>query len=136
MLKKPAVASSLRRELYQKTPDQLGLPEDAVAQIRQADLRLMVDSERRIAVREEETVLMGYIDRVVLIYDGEELIAADVVDFKTDVLKTTKALDERIEFYRPQLEAYRRALAKVLCLPAERISARMLFADRGVVAVV
>jgi ATP-dependent exoDNAse (exonuclease V) beta subunit len=136
MLKKRAVAASLRRDFYEKSPEQLGLPDEVVNEIRKADLRLTVDTERRFAVREAETLVMGYIDRLVLIYDGGRLIAADVIDFKTDVLKTKQALDERIAFYRPQLEAYRRSLAQTLRLPSDRIAARMLFVERGVAATV
>jgi ATP-dependent helicase/nuclease subunit A len=136
MLQAPATAAALRRESYLASPESLGLPDEVLGRIRRSKLRLAVDREQRIAVRENETILTGHVDRVVQIYDGEELIAADLIDFKTDVLRSKKALAERIKFYQPQIEAYRRALAKMLCLPETHIAARMLFVDRGETAVV
>ena len=59
-------------------------------------------------------------------------VGADVIDFKTDVI-TAEALAERVDHYRPQLEAYRQAVSHLLGLPLEQISIRLVFVALGVV---
>jgi len=53
-----------------------------------------------------------------------------VLDYKTD-RASGPDLSERVEHYRPQLEGYRRALAAITGLGAERIEARLLFLPAG-----
>lgn len=43
-----------------------------------------------------------------------------VVDFKTDHVETAEEIRSRAEHYRPQLEAYSRALEQVLEKPVAR----------------
>jgi ATP-dependent exoDNAse (exonuclease V) beta subunit len=102
-----------------------------------AGLRLEVEREWPFLVREGERILSGQIDRLVLWYDGDRPSAADVIDFKTDRLDpgNLAALADRVEHYRPQLEAYRRALTRLFRLPADRVSARLVFAEPGIVEV-
>jgi ATP-dependent exoDNAse (exonuclease V) beta subunit len=103
----------------------------------QADLRLEVEREWPFLVREGDRILSGQIDRLVVWYDGDRPLAADVIDFKTDRLAADNpaALADRVEHYRPQLEAYRRALARLFRLPADRVSARLAFVELGIVQV-
>jgi len=68
----------------------------------------------------------GSFDRVVLHGKQGAWQHAVVTDFKTDQVKPAE-LEERVEFYRPQLEGYRRVLAKMTGLDPGRIEARMLF---------
>jgi ATP-dependent exoDNAse (exonuclease V) beta subunit len=102
-----------------------------------AGLRLEVQREWPFLVREGGQILSGQIDRLVLWYDGDRPWAADVIDFKTDRLAADNpaALADRVEHYRPQLEAYRRALARLYRLPADRVSARLVFVELGIVQV-
>jgi ATP-dependent exoDNAse (exonuclease V) beta subunit len=97
--------------------------------------RWQVFRERPFAVRDSDAILSGQIDRLVLLYDADQLVAADVVDYKTDALAAgdPQAVAARAEIYRPQLEAYRRAVSKLYRLAPERISARLLFIEPGVV---
>jgi ATP-dependent exoDNAse (exonuclease V) beta subunit len=136
MLQRQGVRESLLQEFYRKTPRKLGLGHSITKEIRSADLRLDVNIGRRFAIQEGATVVAGSMDRVVLIYDANQLVAADLVDFKTDVIPSTQTLNDRVEFYRPQAEAYRRSLTKILKLSSDRIAVRMLFADRGLVKLV
>jgi hypothetical protein len=53
-----------------------------------------------------------------------------VIDFKTDRVRGAEAL-ERAEFYRPQLEAYRRVLGHMTGLDADAIETRLLFLEAG-----
>jgi ATP-dependent exoDNAse (exonuclease V) beta subunit len=90
--------------------------------------------ERPFAVRDANAILNGKIDRLVVLFDGDQIVAADVLDYKTDRLPANdpRAIDARAEIYRPQLEAYRRAVSKLFRLSLERISARLLFVEIGV----
>lgn len=93
-------------------------------------IRLEVWREKSFAVvwkREgAPEVLTGTFDRVVVARDGAgRPVGAEVVDFKTDRLAGEKERKEREEFYRPQLEAYAGAVAKLTGLPPDRVTTRI-----------
>ncbi|MBW3543719.1 MAG: PD-(D/E)XK nuclease family protein, partial [Planctomycetes bacterium] len=115
---------------------QLGEPLKGSDPVRQVHLEVF--TERGFAIREGSRVVKGSIDRLVLMYAGNELLAADIIDFKTDALPAgnDKALDERVEHYRGQLEAYIPAVQQVYGLERDRISARLLMLSDGSVATV
>ncbi len=58
-----------------------------------------------------------------------------MIDFKTDDLAPgdQEALDARVEHYRPQLDAYRRAAGRMAGLAPEQIAARLVFPIVGAV---
>ena len=72
----------------------------------------------------------GSFDRVVLEYGGSDLVGAELIDFKTDSVVGPE-LEERVAFYRPQLEGYRRALAHITGLLEGRIRPSLLFVVPG-----
>jgi ATP-dependent exoDNAse (exonuclease V) beta subunit len=77
-------------------------------------------------------------DRVVLARRGEALLCAEIVDFKTDRLgvadgAAAAALDELVERYRPQMQAYRRALCALTGLAPERVACRLLVLEADAV---
>jgi ATP-dependent exoDNAse (exonuclease V) beta subunit len=92
-------------------------------------------SATSFAIQDGDKILSGAIDRIVLIRRAGQLLAADILDFKTDELPASDsaALATRTDFYRPQLEAYRRAVAKLLRLKPEHIGARIVFLNSGIV---
>lgn len=98
-----------------------------------SSLQLRVQTERSFAIRENDRLLTGSMDRLVLAYDRDRAVFAEVLDFKTDQLAAndTTGLQARVEFYRPQLEAYRRAVGALTGLPATRVGARLLFVTLG-----
>jgi ATP-dependent helicase/nuclease subunit A len=60
-----------------------------------------------------------------------------VVDFKTDRFppdpaEAARALDARTEHYRPQLEAYRRAMAARYGVPTSRVETMLVYLEAGV----
>ena len=100
--------------------------------LREGSLTLSVRSEFPFSVQTEEGLFVGNIDRLVLIKRGKELLAADVIDFKTDrIADGPGVLERKVEAYRPQLEAYRVAVERLFQLPSERILTRLLFLDCG-----
>ena len=96
----------------------------------------MVNRERRFAVREGDVLVSGSLDRLVTwqAADGQ-VLAADVIDFKTDRAGKGRGrasqLDERVEFYRPQMMAYRRALSGSMASRPRRSSAGWSFWSRA-----
>jgi ATP-dependent exoDNAse (exonuclease V) beta subunit len=92
-------------------------------------------NERTFVVRREETILRGTFDRLVVLFDGETPVRADIIDFKSDSLDAADpaAVQAKREHYRPQLEAYRSAVAQLYGLADERITTRLVFVEPGVV---
>ena len=134
MLKRPNVSRLLSRANYAKPLD-LPLPPTVLAELASAPTRLEVHTERRIAMRDGDSILTGNIDRLVLIFHGDKIVAADLIDFKTDKIAPEKGatVENKVDFYLPQLAAYRRAVSKMLRLNESRISARLLFVGPDVV---
>jgi len=84
--------------------------------------------------RADGEVVTGQVDRLVLFRRrGEEApAAAEVLDHKTDDPEGgEEGLREAAERYRPQLEAYRRAVADLRGVPLDRVRARLLFLPAG-----
>ncbi|MGI9517105.1 MAG: UvrD-helicase domain-containing protein, partial [Pirellulaceae bacterium] len=88
-----------------------------------------VQNERPFAVRMGGGVVSGYIDRLVLLKRDGKIVAADVIDFKTDALPAGdhEALQKRVEIYRPQILSYRDAVAAIYKLSSDNVSASLLF---------
>jgi len=107
-------------------------PEPIAAALRRdrypADADVSVHCEQPFAVRLDDELLTGYIDRLVLTREGDRITAAEVIDYKTD---RTDDVDALAEHYRPQLEAYRRAVARMYGLDDAAITTRLLFLSPG-----
>jgi len=90
--------------------------------------------ERKFVVVEAERLMKGVFDRVAVGRDADGRVnAAHLIDFKSDrVAAGSAALGERVEAYRPQVEAYRRALSLMLKLEPSAITAELLFTTPGV----
>jgi len=117
-LARPAVRAVLSRSAYPRAKGQLRLWR-----------------ERPFAVRLDDALVTGTIDRLVVCYDGDKPASADVLDFKTDRLPSDDpaAIDARVEFYRPQMAAYARAVATMFALSAEQVSSWLIFVEPGIV---
>ncbi len=131
-IEKPAVRAALSRSTYQQ-PAHAEIRSAIHASDSSARWRWQVWRERQFAVRQDDAILNGSIDRLTALYDGDRIVAADVMDFKSDVLSADdpQAVAARVEFYRPQLEAYRLAASKLCRLAPEQVSLRLLFITGG-----
>ncbi|HVS11021.1 MAG TPA: UvrD-helicase domain-containing protein [Planctomycetota bacterium] len=94
--------------------------------------------ERRFAVLGESPegrwLASGALDRAVIARPGGAAASAELVDFKSDRIGGGEhALAERAELYRPQLEAYREALARIADLDPASIRCRLAFLDSAAV---
>ena len=99
------------------------------------DTDLEVLHEYPFALRQDGHLLNGLVDRLILFRKNSRVISADIVDFKTDHLdpQDTAVLDDRLAYYRPQLEGYRRAIAATFKLPTSSISCQLLLITSGLV---
>ncbi|HEX5102552.1 MAG TPA: 3'-5' exonuclease, partial [Pirellulaceae bacterium] len=112
----PAIVQALSRKNYDK------------------NAQLQVLREHPFAIRDGDTLLSGSIDRLVLVRNGGHIVAADILDFKTDELPLgdAAAIAARTQFYRPQIEAYASAVANIFRCARPAISMRLLFLNAGV----
>ncbi|CAN5683045.1 hypothetical protein BH23GEM11_BH23GEM11_01490 [soil metagenome] len=95
-----------------------------------------VQRERPFVVRDGGGLLQGIADRVLRVPavegDGEGQGARlVVVDWKTDRVEGDEALAARADHYRPQMEAYLRALGGLEGIPPERVEGRLVFLEAG-----
>jgi ATP-dependent exoDNAse (exonuclease V) beta subunit len=134
MLNTRAIAEVLERSQYHP-PYASPISSALTVELRKKTLRAEVFNERRFVVREDDRFLSGIIDRLVVLYDQDQAIAADVIDFKTDAVDSNDAaaIPAKLEFYRPQLDAYRRAVARMFRIPTRRITARLVLVSAGCV---
>lgn len=74
----------------------------------------------------------GVFDRVHLYYDATgSLSHAEIIDFKTDAVRTESDIAARVEHHQPQIKNYCAALQHLTHLPADKISASLLFTVHG-----
>jgi hypothetical protein len=119
MLAGPSIAACLQRAAYRDF----------------ADAQLKVVTERPFAVRDGDRLLVGSIDRLVTVWDGNQPVAAEILEFKTDAITEydQHALSEKVGFYTPQLQAYCQAVRKMTAGGLQRISAKLLLLEAGMV---
>lgn len=101
----------------------------------EGDVTLDVHTERPFALRVGDDLMTGIVDRLILVRSTRGVVGAEIVDFKTDDVPGDAAgpLADRVETYRPQLEAYRRAVASQLGLSGDDVAARLVFLRPGIV---
>ncbi|MEZ5974398.1 MAG: UvrD-helicase domain-containing protein [Planctomycetota bacterium] len=87
-----------------------------------------VYNERAFLWHEDGRLWNGATDRLLVEMDGDEVVGAELYDFKTGGLHQEPA--ELIAAYRPQIEVYRRAVARAFGLRAEEVVCRLLMLDR------
>jgi len=89
-----------------------------------------VEREQPFAVRINGQLVNGRIDRLVRQRDAAGTPSVEVIDFKTDTIPSA-AVPQRVEFYRPQIDAYMQAVAADCKLPHDRVSAALVFTAVG-----
>ena len=126
MLQFDSVQGALSRSRYDRTV--AGLKIDEVC----------VENERRISLIMDNQLIDGTIDRLVVMKHQGQIVAAEILDYKTDRLDRTMNIEEwtreRIEHHKTQLRAYAQVVSRMLKIPTERIecSLILLSADRCV----
>ncbi len=132
MLSREAIAAVLRRSQYEGLTN-LSLPGCTCDEWRGRKLDVSCRREHSFAVRHEDALVFGTVDRLTLFRDAGRVVAVDILDFKTDAIETPVQIAERIATYRPQIQAYRQSIAALSGVDQDHISARLLFVEPGVV---
>ena len=104
---------------------------NVVADIKSGALDLVVENERPYVLKHDGAIVLGTIDRLVLVKRKGKPVAADIIDFKTDRLSGDPKVwvDEKVTHYGPQLAEYRAAVSHCFSIPAENISTRLLLLE-------
>lgn len=99
---------------------------------------LEVHRELPFDVNVDGSRLPGRIDRLVIARDGARVIAAEVVDFKSDAFPSSigahvdaVSLGAALERHRVQMEAYRLATARLTGLDPRSVAVRVVFVSIG-----
>ena len=137
--------SALLEPSYYANPGNMGWPAPLAETLRAAiaisgdrvapsgSATLEVLRERRFAVRAGDELIVGTVDRLVVLRRGGRPLACDIVDFKTDAISAgdSRAVAAKIEHYTPQLAAYRDAVARSFHLEPAAVTARLVFFSIG-----
>jgi ATP-dependent helicase/nuclease subunit A len=93
------------------------------------------EREVRFIHRDDDVVLEGAIDRLVLRKTGGVVTSAAILDYKTDAATKEDAgsLRGKAEMYRPQLDAYRRAVASWYGIRREDVVCLLVVLESGAV---
>lgn len=84
--------------------------------------------ERRFEMADGDQWISGCFDRVVIRRDADgRAVSAEVLDYKSNDVRTAEQIAEAAEGYRTQLDTYCGCLARMLDLPKERLTAYLLF---------
>jgi ATP-dependent exoDNAse (exonuclease V) beta subunit len=126
MLAAPGVAAALSRAAYLRPEPPWSELLSGVPVSRDA---LEIRREQDFVVPMDNYVVRGCIDRLVLVKQSGQVVAADILDFKTDAPLPVSA--SRLSGYREQLRLYRRAVGHLYGLPPDRIGARLVFLANG-----
>ena len=80
-------------------------------------------------------MVSGFIDRLVVLTENGQPVAAEIIDYKTDGMDGLSRTEQKrlTEHYAPQLRAYRQSLSQMLHLDAQRIQLTLVFVGPGVV---
>jgi ATP-dependent helicase/nuclease subunit A len=113
--------------------------EDMTSPLRQFDeppqdaIHFSVHNEYPICATMDGNLLRGFIDRLVVMRVDQKIVAVDICDYKTDrVHMGTDELKARVSHYRPQIRAYRKAIAQMFALEPSQIGSRLIFTNAGV----
>lgn len=129
LLSDPKIAGCLSRSAYSVLTAPQLWPADIAALVTDPATTARVQNERRFMVRDGARLLNGMIDRLVLFSQAGKIVAAEILDYKTDALnpRDEQAILEKLEYYRPQQAAYRDAVAQTYKLTPTAVSVRVLF---------
>ena len=99
--------------------------------------------EHAFVLRDEQGIMQGVVDRLVIWSRDGMPIAAEVIDFKFDGVgndtggaEHARLIAEKTAFYAPQLADYRRAVAQLFGLAPHCITADLVFMRSGTVVAV
>jgi len=113
-------------EKYLESPKIL----EAFHRSRYGEGELLLWRERAFAINDGNIVLRGAFDRVVLTVKSGKISSAEILDFKSDLVGSD-AVDARTARYKPQFDAYKRALSSLISLPLEKVTCSVIYLAAG-----
>ncbi len=127
----PGLGEAVTREVFTRTGvletlRETGVFSDSELEEYEARLSFRVERELPFCRREGSQFISGVVDRVVLVERNGAPAAAQIVDFKTDLIDRDE-IKSRADLHAPQLEFYRRGLASHFGLAADRIALSLAF---------
>ena len=98
-------------------------------------IALRVENEMPFVRRVGDEIQEGFIDRLVLLERDGRVVAAEILDFKTDRVEAgdETTLRERTEHYRPQIEEYCRVVVGIYGLAERDVRGTLVSLAAGVV---
>ncbi|MDO4584575.1 MAG: hypothetical protein Q4D62_10785 [Planctomycetia bacterium] len=92
-----------------------------------------VHREKELAVRNEKEILLGTLDRLVLLRDAQRVYWADCIDYKTTRKINPQHMEDLVAKHVPQILDYIQMLSRHYQMPSRQISARLVFSMLGIV---
>ena len=131
ILLQPAIRDSLSKSFY-IPPTDLNFADPI--QPDEAD----VFTEYPFVYRVDNEFVSGIIDRLVLLKSAGRVVAADIIDFKTDVLdpENQAAVTTQVDLYRHQVGEYRNAVCRLYGLEHKRVATRLFFVNYDLIQLV
>ncbi|QDT32686.1 UvrD-helicase domain-containing protein [Thalassoglobus polymorphus] len=131
-----SVSRQALKSLLSKRPylsaESMNVSEETKQEILQAPVDVTFRNERAFAVRENGSLLTGSIDRLVTISRDSTVLAAEIIDFKTDALPNDLiAINDRVEYYRGQIQAYVQAVSNFYKISPQQISSKLVLLKLG-----
>ena len=132
MVKRPQISNVLSRSGYQP-PTGLEFSSSVQTELSRGPCELDLHQERRFSVIDAGQHISGSIDRLVLLRQNGQVVAADILDHKTDTLPGSDeaALQGIAAAYRDQMRSYAKAVGLMYRLPPDRISTRLVLLSIG-----
>ena len=93
--------------------------------------RVRIENELPVATVNDGVLLRGTVDRLALLERDGQVIAAEVIDWKTDRIDPEKGTAERVEHHRAQMESYRQAVSTIYNLAIEKVTTRLAMVRNG-----
>jgi ATP-dependent exoDNAse (exonuclease V) beta subunit len=100
---------------------------ELATELAEGQIDLETGLERRIVYRTESELVNGIVDRLILYRREGEVVAADVIDYKTDSAPDEPAIQTLEAQYRPQLTLYGQAMRKLYQLDESQVVTRLGF---------
>ncbi|MEZ6057420.1 MAG: UvrD-helicase domain-containing protein [Planctomycetaceae bacterium] len=132
LLKHPDLAWVLSRRSY-LPPRDVDWSRETLQSLSEGPFEVEAYRERQLRVRDGNQIIGGIMDRLVLLRRDGKVVAADILDFKTDGLESGRVdfTEERWGGYGEQLRLYARAVALQYGLELGSLSARLLVLATG-----
>ncbi|MBN2302224.1 MAG: UvrD-helicase domain-containing protein [Lentisphaerae bacterium] len=108
--------------------------EPVIQALSRPDGHALLWREKQFEIMLNGSLLSGAFDRVTISIDASKRYTqAFILDYKSSVVESEAAINRKANDYKPQMEAYRTALAHILKIPESSVTTKLLFTRKAVV---